>query len=92
MESTLEFLAARKSGRETYRNWPAEVKAQIVSETAALTAIVNGHKQSRVDELLPWNYATLSRVQGQSQKQPLVAGLQQGEFHADTSGSDIPQQ
>ena len=22
-----------------------------------LTAIVNGHKQSRIDELLPWNYA-----------------------------------
>jgi hypothetical protein len=21
-----------------------------------LTAIVNGHKQSRIDELLPWNY------------------------------------
>ncbi|RAL97724.1 hypothetical protein DOU54_11435 [Agrobacterium sp. MS2] len=24
--------------------------------TATLTAIVNGHKQRRVDELLPWNY------------------------------------
>lgn len=24
--------------------------------TATLTAIVNGHKQSRVNELLPWNY------------------------------------
>lgn len=24
--------------------------------TATLTAIVNGHKQSRIDELLPWNY------------------------------------
>ena len=24
--------------------------------TTTLTAIVNGHKQSRVDELLPWNY------------------------------------
>ncbi len=23
--------------------------------TATLTAIVNGHKQSRIDELLPWN-------------------------------------
>jgi hypothetical protein len=22
-----------------------------------LTAIVNGHKQSRIDELMPWNYA-----------------------------------
>ncbi|SHM07854.1 IS66 C-terminal element [Roseovarius pacificus] len=25
--------------------------------TATLQAIVNGHKQSRIDELLPWNYA-----------------------------------
>ena len=25
--------------------------------TATLTAIVNGHKQSRIDELLPWNYS-----------------------------------
>ncbi|WP_363324174.1 transposase domain-containing protein [Agrobacterium pusense] len=24
--------------------------------TATLTAIVNGHKQSRIDKLLPWNY------------------------------------
>lgn len=24
--------------------------------TSTLTAIVNGHKQSRIDELLPWNY------------------------------------
>ena len=24
--------------------------------TATLTAIVNGHKQSRIDQLLPWNY------------------------------------
>jgi len=26
--------------------------------TSTLTAIVNGHKQSRIEELLPWNYAT----------------------------------
>lgn len=25
--------------------------------TSTLTAIVNGHKQSRIDELLPWNYS-----------------------------------
>ncbi len=25
--------------------------------TATLTAIVKGHKQSRIDELLPWNYS-----------------------------------
>ncbi|NVP57594.1 transposase domain-containing protein [Rhizobium sp. DBTS2] len=24
--------------------------------TTTLTAIVNGHKQGRIDELLPWNY------------------------------------
>jgi len=24
--------------------------------TATLQAIVNGHKQARIDELLPWNY------------------------------------
>ena len=24
--------------------------------TATLTAIVQGHKQSQIDELLPWNY------------------------------------
>ncbi|MEI3854985.1 MULTISPECIES: IS66 family transposase [unclassified Ensifer] len=28
--------------------------------TATLTAIVNGHKQSQIDELLPWNYPVLS--------------------------------
>lgn len=26
--------------------------------TATLTAIVNGHKQSKIGELLPWNYPT----------------------------------
>ena len=25
--------------------------------TATLQAIVNGHKQSRINDLLPWNYA-----------------------------------
>lgn len=25
--------------------------------TATLTAIVNGHKQNRIDDLLPWNHA-----------------------------------
>lgn len=24
--------------------------------TSTLTTIVNGHKQSRIEELLPWNY------------------------------------
>ncbi|MDQ7069428.1 MAG: transposase domain-containing protein, partial [Rhodobacterales bacterium] len=25
--------------------------------TATLSAIVNGHKQSQINDLLPWNYA-----------------------------------
>jgi len=25
--------------------------------TSTLTAIVNGHKQSQINELLPWNYS-----------------------------------
>ncbi|MCK4207272.1 transposase domain-containing protein [Brucella pituitosa] len=29
--------------------------------TATLTAIVNGHKQRRVDELMPWNYSERTR-------------------------------
>jgi transposase len=29
MESTLEFLTTRKSGREVHRHWPDEVKAQM---------------------------------------------------------------
>ena len=28
--------------------------------SGTLTAIVNGHKQSQIDELLPWNYPVLS--------------------------------
>ena len=30
--------------------------------TATLTAIVNGHKQSRIGELLPWNYRAASKL------------------------------
>ena len=29
--------------------------------SSTLTAIVNGHKQSRIDELLPWNYTVACR-------------------------------
>jgi hypothetical protein len=29
--------------------------------TATLTAIVNGHKQSQIDGLLPWNYPARQR-------------------------------
>lgn len=41
MESTLEFLTTRKSGREPQRHWPDEVKAQIVSESLRPGALVN---------------------------------------------------
>ncbi|MEF0863583.1 MULTISPECIES: transposase [Rhizobium] len=41
MESTLEFLTTRKSGREPHRHWPDEVKAQIVSESLRPGALVN---------------------------------------------------
>ncbi|NTE84934.1 transposase [Agrobacterium tumefaciens] len=41
MESTLELLTTRKSGREPQRHWPDEVKAQIVSESLWPGALVN---------------------------------------------------
>ncbi|MCD7110480.1 transposase [Rhizobium sp. DKSPLA3] len=41
MESTLEILTTRKSGREPHRHWPDEVKAQIVSESLRPGALVN---------------------------------------------------
>jgi transposase-like protein len=41
MESTLEVLTTRKSGREVHRYWPDEVKAQIVSESLRPGAMVN---------------------------------------------------
>ncbi len=41
MESTLEVLTIRKSGREVHRHWLDEVKAQIVSESLRPGAMVN---------------------------------------------------
>ncbi|WP_261331142.1 hypothetical protein [Rhizobium leguminosarum] len=41
MESTLEVLTVRKTGREVHRHWPDEVKAQIVSESLLPGAMVN---------------------------------------------------
>jgi len=41
METTVEFLTTRKSGREVHRHWPDEVKAQIVSESLRPGALVN---------------------------------------------------
>ncbi|WP_143534182.1 transposase [Rhizobium sullae] len=40
METTLEVLTTRKSGREVHRQWPDEVKAQIVSESLRPGAMV----------------------------------------------------
>lgn len=47
MESTLEFLTTRKSGREVHRHWPDEVKAQIVSESLRPGAMVNSIASKR---------------------------------------------
>lgn len=41
MESTLEVLTTRKSGREVHRHWPDDVKAQIVSESLRPGVLVN---------------------------------------------------
>ena len=41
MESTLEFLTTRRSGREVHRHWSDEVKAQIVSESLRPGALVS---------------------------------------------------
>jgi transposase len=41
MESTLEVLTTRKSGREVHRHWPDELKAQIVSESLRPGVMVN---------------------------------------------------
>lgn len=41
METTLKVLTTRKPGREFHRQWPDEVKAQIVSESLRPGAMVN---------------------------------------------------
>ncbi|MGF6258918.1 transposase [Ensifer sp. LBL] len=41
MESTLELLTIRKSGREVHGNCSDEVKAQIISESLRPGAMVN---------------------------------------------------
>lgn len=41
MESTLEILTTGKAGRERHRQWPDEVKAQIVSESLRPGMTVN---------------------------------------------------
>uniref|UniRef100_UPI004047170D hypothetical protein n=1 Tax=Yoonia sp. TaxID=2212373 RepID=UPI004047170D len=56
MEATNEFRARIPRGADGKRRWPLELKARIVAETGVLTAIVNGHKQKGIDQLLPWNF------------------------------------
>jgi transposase len=41
METTLEVLTTRKSGREVHRHWPDKMKAQIDSESLRPRAMVN---------------------------------------------------
>jgi transposase len=41
METTLEILTTGKAGRERHLQWPAEVKAQIVSESLRPGVTVN---------------------------------------------------
>jgi len=56
MESTLEVLTTRKSGREVRRRWPDEVEAQIVSESLRPGVAVNevACKGLRANRLSTW--------------------------------------
>ena len=63
----VELLAAPSAKRRWSENWA--VIASLIETckmnaidphawlASSLTAIVSGHKQNRIDDLLPWNYA-----------------------------------
>ena len=39
------------------KSWVFRMVTATLTLTLTLTAIVNGHKKSRIDDLLPWNHA-----------------------------------
>ncbi len=58
------FLLATATGAENWATIASLVETcklnavdPLAYLTRTLTAIVNGHKQQQIDELLPWNHA-----------------------------------
>ena len=79
MESTLEVLTTRKSGREVHRHWSDEVKAQIVSESLRPGAMVN--EVAERHGLKP-NHLSTWRTMARQGKLVLPAPEDAGEFAA----------
>lgn len=72
MENTLEVLTTRKSGLEVHRQWPDEVKAQIVSESlrrgAKFLYVVDGLRTSDSGDFYSRRAVQTWGVSAQSQK------------------------